>query len=49
MREAEIVHVQDPQAETDFGADGVEVGIEGFLGDGEIGDPHRDHAALAPH
>ena len=27
---------------------GFKLRVEGFFGDGEVGEPHRDHAALAP-
>ena len=49
MFEAEVVDAQNPHPQRDFGADGVEVGVEGFLRNGEVGQAHRNHAATAPY
>ena len=48
MGEAEIVDAQHAHAEAHLGADGIQLRIERFFGDREVGQPHRHHAALAP-
>src|ERR1700752_846084 len=47
--EAEVVRAHHTQAEAYLGAYRVERRVERFLGDGEVGNPHRHNTALAPH
>src|ERR1035437_654079 len=48
MLEAEIIDAEHAHPQADFGADRIELRIEGFFRNGKLGEPHRDHAALAP-
>src|SRR6202008_197923 len=45
---ADVIYVQNPHAEADLGANGIQIGIEGLFGDGEIRQPHGNDTALAP-
>ena len=48
MLETEVVDGEHAHAERDLGADGVERGVEGFFGDGELGQADGYDAVFAP-
>src|SRR6185436_5827689 len=46
--EAKVVDRQDTHRQTHFGANRIELCIEGFFGYAAIGDSHRHHTLFAP-
>ena len=46
--QAQVVIAQHTQLQADLGTDGIQLRIEGFLSDGELGQAHRQDAVPAP-